>query len=255
MWFQICWLAIIFYNAANAVGKEQKTNGRANNHSVPTHHHSRKGLEGRQIFVSQDFFVNKEQVQLEASEKNPEENRVAKYSPLPREIHEGKQHSQGEPETFTLRGNKKKSFTSQRFSEKKANMPEEQSAKTFWNYFIYKLNAAPEDFHHPVKTLEIQRQVCKTLPFSQNITHDNCDEVVIQNNLCFGKCNSLHVPNQREELNICSHCRPFKFRMNHLRLNCPGSSNVLKVVMMVEECKCMVYKPRNHGKINTYGHQ
>ncbi|XP_073468174.1 cerberus [Aquarana catesbeiana] len=252
MWLQIFRLIIIFYTTVEAVGKELNVDRRAKNNSVPTHHHSTKNIEGRRNFVIHNFSAKKEHINLEARERNQEENRVAKFNILPREAQEAKTHSQVGLGKFNLRENKK-NFIPQRFSKKKANIPEEQNAKKFWNYFVYKLNAAPGDFPHPVKTQEIQQEVCKTIPFSQNITHENCNEVMIQNNLCFGKCNSLHVPNQREELNICSLCRPFKFRMNQLKLNCTGSSGVLKVVMMVEECKCMVHRHNNHG-MSSYEH-
>ncbi|XP_077334531.1 cerberus [Lithobates pipiens] len=253
MWLQIFRLIIIFCTTVKAVGKELNADQRAKNNSVPTHHHSTKNIEGRLNFVIHDFFANKEHVNLEARERNQEENRVAKFNILPREAQEEKTHSQVGLGNFNRRG-KKKNFIPQRFTEKKAKIPEEQNAKKFWNYFVYKLNAAPVGFPRPVKTQEIQQEVCKTIPFSQNITHENCDEVMIQNNLCFGKCNSLHVPNQTEELNICSLCRPFKFRMNTFRLNCMGSSSVLKVVMMVEECKCTVHRHNNHGMRSSYEH-
>lgn len=167
MWLHIYCLTFLFYSTASAIGKDLKTNGRANNHSARTCHYYTKNMERLQNFVIHDLFTKKEHVKLEARERNPEDNRVDTFNALPKETHGGKRHSQGEPRRFHPRGSKKSSFITQQVQEMRANISHAQDAKTFWNYFVYKLNATPEDFHHLDRTQEIQPEVCKTLPFSQ----------------------------------------------------------------------------------------
>lgn len=66
---------------------------------------------------------------------------------------------------------------------------------------------------------------------------------MVQNNLCFGKCSSYHVPGPEDRLyTFCSHCLPSKFSMKRLDLNCTSSVPVVKEVMIVEECKCEIQK-------------
>ncbi|KAG6936489.1 cerberus 1, DAN family BMP antagonist [Chelydra serpentina] len=104
-----------------------------------------------------------------------------------------------------------------------------------------------------VQRMEDQGQQVFTMPMLcinsatcflfQRIVHENCEKVVVQNNLCFGKCSSFHVPGPEDRLyTFCSHCLPTKFTMKRLELNCTGSVAVVKVVMIVEECKCEIQK-------------
>lgn len=73
----------------------------------------------------------------------------------------------------------------------------------------------------------------------QGVTHNNCEKMTVQNNLCFGKCSSFHVPGSEDHLyTFCSRCLPSKFSMKRLDLNCTDSVTVVKEIMIVEECKC-----------------
>lgn len=77
----------------------------------------------------------------------------------------------------------------------------------------------------------------------QGIAHESCEKVMVQNNLCFGKCSSFHVPGPEDRLyTFCSQCMPTKFSMKRLYLNCTNSVPVVKEVMIVEECKCEIQK-------------
>ncbi|KAE8632879.1 hypothetical protein XENTR_v10001705 [Xenopus tropicalis] len=143
-------------------------------------------------------------------------------------------------------GSRRNIFSRQPFNKRNTDVTEKPGAKMFWNNFLVKMNGAPQNTSHGGKPQEIMKEACKTLPFTQNIVHENCDRMVIQNNLCFGKCISLHVPNQQDRRNTCAHCLPSKFTLNHLALNCTGSNNVVKVVMMVEECACEAHKNNYH---------
>uniref|UniRef100_A0A6J0SU67 Cerberus n=1 Tax=Pogona vitticeps TaxID=103695 RepID=A0A6J0SU67_9SAUR len=118
-----------------------------------------------------------------------------------------------------------------------------KDAKKFWNLFMLKTKSRSEETVLPIKTNEMYQDICNTLPFSQSIEHENCEKVVVQNNLCFGKCSSFHVPGLEDRLyTFCSHCLPTKFFVKHLEMNCTRTAPVIKVVMIVEECKCEVQK-------------
>ncbi|XP_048786466.1 cerberus [Lagopus muta] len=128
-------------------------------------------------------------------------------------------------------------------SKREVEPPYRKDAKKFWDHFMLKKNSASEEVVLPIKTNEMHQETCRTLPFSQRIAHENCEKVIIQNNLCFGKCSSFHVPGPEDHLyTFCSKCLPTKFSMKHLDLNCTSSVPVVKKVMIVEECNCETQK-------------
>ncbi|NXJ63527.1 CER1 protein, partial [Rostratula benghalensis] len=138
-------------------------------------------------------------------------------------------------------------FSSSHYSTKKEAEPfYKKDAKKFWDHFILKKNSASEEVVLPIKTNEMHQENCRTLPFSQAVTHENCEKVMVQNNLCFGKCSSFHVPGPEDRLyTFYSHCLPSKFSMKRLHLNCTSSVPVVKEVMIVEECKCETQKTKD----------
>ncbi|KAM8792575.1 cerberus [Eudromia elegans] len=128
-------------------------------------------------------------------------------------------------------------------SKREAEPLYRKDAKRFWDHFMLKKNAASEEVVLPIKTNEMHQETCRALPFSQGVAHESCEKVMVQNNLCFGKCSSFHVPGPDEHLyTFCSHCLPTKFSMRRLELNCTSSVPVVKEVMIVEECKCEIQK-------------
>ncbi|XP_064497564.1 cerberus [Pseudopipra pipra] len=128
-------------------------------------------------------------------------------------------------------------------SKRESESPYRKDAKKFWDHFILKKNSASEEVVLPIKTNEMHQENCRTLPFAQGVTHNSCEKVTVQNNLCFGKCSSFHVPGPEDHLyTFCSHCLPSKFSMKRLNLNCTGSVPVVKEIMIVEECKCKTRK-------------
>ncbi|NP_001081800.1 cerberus precursor [Xenopus laevis] len=170
--------------------------------------------------------------------KEPDMNKVKLFSTVA--------HGNKSARRKAYNGSRRNIFSRRSFDKRNTEVTEKPGAKMFWNNFLVKMNGAPQNTSHGSKAQEIMKEACKTLPFTQNIVHENCDRMVIQNNLCFGKCISLHVPNQQDRRNTCSHCLPSKFTLNHLTLNCTGSKNVVKVVMMVEECTCEAHKSNFH---------
>ncbi|KAB0368774.1 hypothetical protein FD755_019808 [Muntiacus reevesi] len=126
--------------------------------------------------------------------------------------------------------------------------PLREEAKKFWHHFMFRMSPASQGIILPIKSHEVHQETCRTVPFSQTITHEDCEEVVVQNNLCFGKCGSLPFPEAAQHPHtFCSHCLPAKFTTRHLQLNCTGLAMVVKVVMLVEECQCMGKTEHQHG--------
>ncbi|NXH17201.1 CER1 protein, partial [Bucco capensis] len=133
-------------------------------------------------------------------------------------------------------------------SKREAETPYRKDAKKFWDHFTLKKNSASEEVVLPIKTNEMHQGNCRALPFSQGVTHESCEKVMVHNNLCFGKCSSFHVPGPEDHLyNFCSQCLPSKFSMTRLNLNCTGSVPVVKEVMIVEECKCETQRITDHA--------
>ncbi|NIG58361.1 cerberus [Pontoporia blainvillei] len=116
--------------------------------------------------------------------------------------------------------------------------PLREEAKKFWHRFMFRMSPASQGIILPIKSHEVHREACRTVPFSQTITHEDCEKVVVQNNLCFGKCGSVRFPEAAQHYTFCSHCLPDKFTTMHLQLNCTGLAPVVKLVMLVEECQC-----------------
>ncbi|XP_011363658.1 cerberus [Pteropus vampyrus] len=135
--------------------------------------------------------------------------------------------------------------------------PLQEEAKKFWHHFMFRMSPASQGVILPIKSHEVHQETCRTVPFSQSITHEDCEEIVVQNNLCFGKCGSIRFPGAAQHPHtFCSHCSPAKFTTMHLSLNCTGLGPVVKVVMLVEECQCKVKtEPHEHGHLLQAGSQ
>ncbi|EHA98817.1 Cerberus [Heterocephalus glaber] len=123
-----------------------------------------------------------------------------------------------------------------------------EEAKRFWHHFMFRKGPASQGVVLPIKSHEVHQETCRTVPFSQTVTHEDCEKVVVQNNLCFGKCGSVHFPGAAPRPHTFRfHCAPAKFTTLHLQLNCTGPAPVVKVVMQVEECQCKVKTERGYG--------
>ncbi|XP_066110843.1 cerberus [Saccopteryx bilineata] len=148
----------------------------------------------------------------------------------------------------------------QTLTQSKAGMqiksPFQEEAKKFWHHFMFRMSSASQGVILPIKSHEVHRETCRTVPFSQTISHEDCEEVVVQNSLCFGKCGSVRVPGAAQHPHSCFHCSPAKFTTMHLQLNCSGLAPVVKVVMLVEECQCKVKTEHHeHGHLLQAGSQ
>ncbi|XP_014699016.1 cerberus [Equus asinus] len=134
--------------------------------------------------------------------------------------------------------------------------PLREEAKKFWHHFMFRMSPASQGIILPIKSHEVHQETCRTVPFSQTISHEDCEKVVVQNNLCFGKCASVRSPGAAQHPHtFCFHCLPAKFTTMHLQLNCTGLAPVVKVVMLVEECQCKVKMEHEHGHLLQAGSQ
>ncbi|XP_051826774.1 cerberus [Antechinus flavipes] len=131
----------------------------------------------------------------------------------------------------------------------------QEEAQKFWHYFLFRKSSASQEVILPIKSNEVYQETCRTVPFSQTILHDDCEKVVIQNNLCFGKCRSHRLSEATAHHHaFCSHCSPTKFTTKELLLNCPGLNPVIKVVMIVEECQCKVKQDQDEDHLHFDSH-
>uniref|UniRef100_A0A8C0YZZ4 Cerberus n=1 Tax=Canis lupus familiaris TaxID=9615 RepID=A0A8C0YZZ4_CANLF len=134
--------------------------------------------------------------------------------------------------------------------------PLREEAKKFWHHFMFRMSPASQGIILPIKSHEVHQETCRTVPFGQTITHEDCEKVVVQNNLCFGKCGSVRFPGAAQHPHtFCSHCSPAKFTTMHLQLNCTGFVPVVKVVMLVKECQCKMKTEHEHGHLLQAGSQ
>nr|XP_023685430.1 cerberus-like [Paramormyrops kingsleyae] len=120
-----------------------------------------------------------------------------------------------------------------------------KNAKKFWNHFMFRRRS---DFQSiiPIRNNEVHQEKCRAVPFFQSVAHENCETVVLRNNLCFGRCNSVHVPNSDDgPQTFCSYCSHVKSTRRAVQLKCAGDTHITKVVTMVEECRCEMQRGRH----------
>ncbi|NXN96029.1 CER1 protein, partial [Rhinopomastus cyanomelas] len=201
-----------------------------------------KPLDIEETLGAPSFFVAIPQTASE-SEK-PGEKKMSRFILPNAELHAGKDlRIWATPRGTPLVEN----FSPTHFSSKREAEPiHRKDARKFWDHFTLRKNSASEEVVLPIKTNEMHQENCRTLPFSQIVTHEACEKVMVPNNLCFGKCSSFHVPGSEDRLyTFCSHCLPSKFSMKRLDLNCTSLVSVVKEIMIVEECKCETQKTKN----------
>ncbi|KAL1777322.1 cerberus [Sigmodon hispidus] len=128
--------------------------------------------------------------------------------------------------------------------------PLQEEAKKFWHRFMFRKGPASQGVILPIKSHEVHWETCRTVPFNQTIAHKDCEKAVVPNNLCFGKCGSIHFPGaETHPYNFCSHCSPTKFTTVHLRLNCTSPAPVVKMLIQVAECQCMAKREHGEGHV------
>lgn len=93
---------------------------------------------------------------------------------------------------------------------------------------------------------EVKKGWCRTIHLRQKISEPNCRSKEIENNFCYGQCNSFFIPHPGRTDNkiafqSCAFCKPYKQRWGNITLNCPGHypPKIEKTVLFVDSCKCM----------------
>lgn len=85
--------------------------------------------------------------------------------------------------------------------------------------------------------LNLKTDWCNAHPFKETVRHHGCTTVEVENNMCYGQCNSFYIP---KRFFSCSYCAPSRMESKTVRLECPGQnpSFVIKKVKIVLECAC-----------------
>lgn len=86
--------------------------------------------------------------------------------------------------------------------------------------------------------LNLTKDWCIAHPFKDKIHHHGCETLEVENNMCYGQCNSFYIPPKK--FIYCSYCAPSRMETKNVRLECPGQnpSFVIKKVKIVLECAC-----------------
>ncbi|XP_058630050.1 cerberus-like [Onychostoma macrolepis] len=110
------------------------------------------------------------------------------------------------------------------------------NAKGFWNQFMFR---GKSDFRYvlPIRSIDVRQEKCRALTFSQRIFHENCETLELQNNVCFGKCDTS--PSSGDEGGSpCSVCSPVIITSKTVKLKCSDNTEMIKVVKIIEDCQC-----------------
>ena len=85
--------------------------------------------------------------------------------------------------------------------------------------------------------INLKTDWCNPHPFNETVKHHGCTTVKVENNMCYGQCNSFYIP---KKFFSCSYCAPSKQESVNVRLECPGQNPafVIKKVNIVLDCAC-----------------
>ena len=88
-----------------------------------------------------------------------------------------------------------------------------------------------------VGRLNLRADWCEAHPFQEKIHHHGCKATFVENNMCYGQCNSFYIP---KKFVSCSYCSPSEQQTLQVRLECPGQNPnfVVKKVTVVKDCRC-----------------
>lgn len=93
---------------------------------------------------------------------------------------------------------------------------------------------------------EVKKDWCKTIPLRQKISEPNCRSKTVENNFCYGQCNSFFIPHtdrtdNKVAFQSCAFCKPLRQHWGNVTLNCPGRNppKVEKTVLFVDACRCI----------------
>ncbi|XP_015928449.1 DAN domain family member 5 [Parasteatoda tepidariorum] len=103
---------------------------------------------------------------------------------------------------------------------------------------------------------EVKKDWCRTIPFTHKVTAPRCKPKVINNNFCYGQCNSFFIPQQRTSEGVAfqsySNCKPDRLRWSNVTLDCPDliPPVVQKTVLIVDSCRCIAMDEPNDERLN-----
>lgn len=85
--------------------------------------------------------------------------------------------------------------------------------------------------------LDLKTDLCKAYHFKETVKHHGFNSVTIDNNMCYGQCNSFYIP---KRFVSCSYCAPSIQEVVSVRLERPGQNPdfMIKKVTVVKECGC-----------------
>jgi len=85
---------------------------------------------------------------------------------------------------------------------------------------------------------------CRALPFNMDVYVDGCEKLTVQNNLCYGGCNTLYVPHDRNtrKIQACYVCAPLVKEAVPIPLTCTkrdgGKFIRFTYVTFIQMCEC-----------------
>ena len=81
---------------------------------------------------------------------------------------------------------------------------------------------------------------CTTKKFMHNVTHPKCTPKLMENNYCYGQCNSVFIPGS-VPLKTCRECRPLSSKYEIVVLKCPSArkKKIRRIkVQKITSCGC-----------------
>uniref|UniRef100_A0AAY5F2H8 CTCK domain-containing protein n=1 Tax=Electrophorus electricus TaxID=8005 RepID=A0AAY5F2H8_ELEEL len=116
--------------------------------------------------------------------------------------------------------------------------PASRDAKLLWNHFMFRRKSEFQTIMS-IRNNEVHQEKCRTLSFTQRVSHENCETLVLKNNVCFGKC---HHAGAEADPASCHICSPRKSSRETVQLECGNNTRVTSIVTVVEDCACQIRK-------------
>ena len=101
---------------------------------------------------------------------------------------------------------------------------------------IIELERNPDAGTRIMSTKDMLKEICLAKPFNQTITHDNCTPKTIENNFCYGQCNSLYIPEVTDlPMATCFTCQPSQTVQERVPLQCIDNNRFQQRFITVEK--------------------
>ena len=115
---------------------------------------------------------------------------------------------------------------------------ESKEPKNFKQHVLEKIRAGKGTLI--MRAEEWKLEWCKAKAFNQTVRQPGCFSREIENKYCYGQCNSIYIPGQRN-LDSCNSCRPKSYQFVAVTLLCPFTAKKRqhKQVQMIYSCYCI----------------